>query len=235
MNVRRIHPWLRTVLSLFLYVSIYYFLFRDIRSIALLVAVIVIHEAGHFVAMRAFGYANVHMMFIPLLGAYVSGKPGEVHPAKKLIVLFAGPLPGILIGVACAMLYSRGQQHLLYQLALMFIFLNVFNLIPLMPMDGGQIIEIIFPRSSSWIQTIFILAAVMAVLYYLKSSGNYILILVLLLLANRLLRVWRSKPVVVDINETEPHLELSNHQRLVSGIIWFVAILIPLQTLYRII
>jgi Zn-dependent protease len=199
------------------------------------VAVIVIHEAGHFIAMRAFGYANVHMMFIPLLGAYVSGKPGEVHPAKKLIVLFAGPLPGILIGMVCAMIYSRGQQHLLYQLALMFIFLNVFNLMPLAPMDGGQILGIVFPRSGRWIQTGFILAVALAIVYYIERSKNYVLVLILLLLANRLFSVWRRRDSEEATNETEPQVGLSRNEKIVSCIIWLVAILIPLQTLYRII
>ena len=67
----KLHPWLRTFLSLVLYVTVYYLLFRDIRSIALLVLVIVLHELGHYIAMRSFGYSNVKMLFIPMLGAFV--------------------------------------------------------------------------------------------------------------------------------------------------------------------
>ena len=43
----RSNPWLRTLFSLALYITVYYLIFRDLRSIALLVLVIVLHELGH--------------------------------------------------------------------------------------------------------------------------------------------------------------------------------------------
>ena len=229
----RLHPWLRTLLSLVLYVSVYYLLFRDIRSIALLVLVIVLHELGHYIAMRSFGYSDIKMLFIPMLGAFVSGSPITIDPGKKLVVLFAGPLPGILIGMISAMIYSRTHQHIFYQLALMFIFLNVFNLIPLTPMDGGQIVQTLFKKAGRWVQTCFILVASAALLYWIMNKGNYLLILLLLLLTSRLLRLWKRGEDIAE-NETELPVELSWNEKVLFLSIWLAAIIIPLLTLYRI-
>ena len=230
----KLHPWLRTVLSLVLYVTVYYLLFRDIRSIALLVLVIVLHELGHYIAMRSYGYSNVKMLFIPMLGAFVSGSPIRVDPGKKLVVLFAGPLPGIVLGMIFAMIYSRTQQHIYYQLALMFIFLNVFNLIPLTPMDGGQIVQTLFNKGGRWIQTGFILISSVVIIYWMVKRGNYFLGFLLLLLTSRLLQIWKRKPDMAE-KETEPTMELSWNEKTIFLSIWLAAIIVPLQTLYRII
>lgn len=227
------HPWLRTLLSLMLYVFVYYLLFRDIRSIALLVLVIVIHEAGHYIAMRAYGYRNVRMLFVPMFGAFVSGSPLDVNPARKLVVLFAGPLPGILLGVLSGVIYSHHGGHIFYLLSLMFILLNLFNLIPITPMDGGQILQTMFPRAARWVQTMVILTFCALIYIYLRERGGYIWLLLVLLLASRLFSLWKRREQEVQ-NETEPHAGLSWNERTIFLAVWLAAFLVPMQTLYRI-
>ena len=63
-----------------------------------LLIVLVIHEMGHFIAMKVFKYQNVRMLFIPLMGAFVQGKKSNYSQKQSLIVLIAGPFPGIIIG-----------------------------------------------------------------------------------------------------------------------------------------
>lgn len=232
----RSNPWLRTLFSLALYISVYYFLFRDLRSIGLLVLVIVLHELGHYIAMRAFGYRNLEMLFVPMLGAYVSGQHASVEPGKRVIVLFAGPIPGLVLGTMFGMLYSYHHQYILYLLEVMFILLNLFNLIPIAPMDGGQILNILFPRVQRSLQTIFILLAAAVVIYVMVLYKTYILALLILLLASRLFRLWQRQPLHTDEpKKTEPLAELSRNEKIMFLTIWVIAIIIPLQTLYRVI
>jgi Zn-dependent protease len=232
----RSNPWLRTLFSLALYVSVYYLLFRDLRSIALLVLVIVLHELGHYVAMRAFGYHNLEMLFVPMVGAFVSGQHTSVEPGKRLIVLFAGPIPGLVLGTMFGMLYAYNNQYIFYLLALMFILLNLFNLIPIAPMDGGQILNILFPRVQQSLQTIFILLAAAVMSYVMVVYKTYILALLILLLASRLFRLWQRQPMVEqEQKKTEPLAELSRNQKIMFITLWLIAIIIPLQTLYRVI
>jgi stage IV sporulation protein FB len=227
----RLTPAVRTVLSLLLYAGIYYLIFKDTRSIILLLAVIIVHESGHFIAMRSFGYTNVRMLFIPLFGAFVSGQPAAVDPGKKMVVLFAGPLPGIILGMCSAYVYTVNHEHIFYLLALMFIFLNVFNLLPLTPMDGGQMLNILFPDQSRWVQTLFILLSSLALGLAAYITRNYLLIFLILLIWLRLGTLWR--PVKRDA-EPGPEKVLTYLQRLYFTLIWLAFMVLPLVTLYKI-
>ena len=74
-------------------------LVESLQFIGMLVGILFIHELGHFVAMRWFGYRNVRMFFIPFFGAGVSGQHFNVAGWKKVVVSLLGPVPGIGIGI----------------------------------------------------------------------------------------------------------------------------------------
>lgn len=225
---------LRTLLSLLLYAGIYYLIFRDLKSIAFLLAVVILHEAGHYIAMRIYGYANVRMLFIPLFGAFVSGQPGSTDAGRKMIVLFAGPLPGILLGMVSAYAYTVSHNYVFYQLALMFIFLNAFNLLPLTPMDGGQMLEILFPEHSKWVQTLFIVTSSIALSLVIYLTRNYLLVVLILLLWSRLMSIWRKRPASVDTKNAGLLNSPGVLQILLYTLIWLVFMVLPMITLYRI-
>jgi Zn-dependent protease len=114
---------------------------------AMLLPILFFHELGHFAAMRLFRYSNVKMFFIPLLGAAVSGRHYNVPGWKKVIVSLAGPLPGIFLatGLGCCAVYYRIDW--LQHAAMLTIFLNGFNLLPILPLDGGWVVHaLLFSR-----------------------------------------------------------------------------------------
>jgi Zn-dependent protease len=232
------HPLLRTLVSLLLYVGIYYLLFHDLKSILLLVVVIVIHESGHYIAMKMYGYGNVKMLFIPLLGAFVSGQPIHIHPVKKMVVLMAGPLPGILIGMICGMIFSRNHEYIYYQLALMFIFLNVFNLLPVSPLDGGQMLETLFFRSNKVVQTIFIVFSSLAIGLLAWGTKNYALLLIDVFLLIRINIIWKKKGLEVSEEEHTETLEneivMGNTGKAAFSVLWLLSMVMPLLALIRI-
>lgn len=100
-------------------------------------ATLFVHELGHYLAMRCFKYRELRMFFLPLLGAAVTGKHYNVAGWKKAIVSLMGPLPGIFIGAAMAVFaFAYGNQWMAGA-AFLVIGLNLFNLLPLLPLDGG--------------------------------------------------------------------------------------------------
>jgi stage IV sporulation protein FB len=232
------HPLFRTLFSLLLYIGIYYILFHDLKSILLLVVVIVIHEAGHFIAMKYYGYGNVKMLFIPLLGAFVSGQPAHVHPVKKMVVLMAGPLPGILIGMICAMIFSHNHQYIYYQLALMFIFLNVFNLLPVSPMDGGQMLETLFFSSKIVVQIIFLVLSAIIIAFLAWATKNYALLLIDIFLLMRISLIGKKKipreGEELNAEAAEEEIIMSNTGKAAFSILWLLSMVMPLLALIRI-
>ncbi len=118
----------------------------DARFAVMLLAVLALHELGHLAAMRWAGYRDLRMFFIPLFGAVASGRHADATPWQRLLVLLAGPLPGMLLGALLAALVLAGKltatPWLLEAVALLVV-LNYFNLLPFVPLDGGRVLELL--------------------------------------------------------------------------------------------
>ncbi|CAA6803630.1 MAG: Unknown protein [uncultured Sulfurovum sp.] len=120
-------------------------------TLPLLIVILIVHELGHYFAMRYFGYQDTSIFFIPFFGAAAKGDKEHVTPFEEYIVSLAGPLPGIIIGVGIFM-YVGGSTELkeiswVQQYALFSIILNYLNLLPIYPLDGGKIVQsLLFTR-----------------------------------------------------------------------------------------
>jgi len=139
--------WILLVGSFVLFLVLARMLDNPLEWLLIVVAVIVLHEAGHYLGMLLFGYRDVRMFFIPLFGAAVSGRSGGAAGWKRAVVALLGPLPGLFIGAACALLYVPGQP-LLHRFAWAFLLLNGTNLLPIYPLDGGRLVQdVLFSRN----------------------------------------------------------------------------------------
>lgn len=120
----------------------------SVTDILILIVVLLIHETGHLLAMRLFGYQNVQMFFIPFFGAAVSGRSDNVAGYKKALVSLMGPVPGIFIGIGCLIANLFTVSETMFTVGMMFILINGFNLLPFFPLDGGRLVyEVLFCRN----------------------------------------------------------------------------------------
>ena len=120
---------------------------RVFELLAITVPILLVHEGGHYLAMRVFRYRNVRMFFIPGLGAAVSGQGYEAPGWKKVIVSLMGPLPGIVLGTALGVAGMWTHHPLLVKAAMLAVLLNGFNLVPVLPLDGGRVVQyLLFSR-----------------------------------------------------------------------------------------
>ncbi|MBI3861686.1 MAG: hypothetical protein HY290_07305, partial [Planctomycetia bacterium] len=115
---------------------------QNAENLAWLVAVLLIHESGHFAGMKLFGYRDVRMFFLPFFGAAVSGRSSNVPGWQAGVVILLGPVPGIAVGAALGVVSLALGNESLRSTALLFACLNGFNLLPLMPLDGGRLLEL---------------------------------------------------------------------------------------------
>ena len=112
-----------------------------------LISVLLFHELGHAVAMWLFRYRNLRMFFIPFFGAAVSGRNYNVPGWKKTVVSLAGPLPGIAVGIVLGIAAMILRNDFLFDAALMAVGVNGFNLLPVLPLDGGWVMHaLLFSR-----------------------------------------------------------------------------------------
>jgi stage IV sporulation protein FB len=154
--------WLKSFVSLALYLILGYYIFNKQWEFLLIITLIVMfHELGHFFAMKFFRYKDLGIFFIPLLGAYVSGTKQEVSQKESAIIILAGPLPGIILGIIMYLLYKSNPQLEISgisfeRISLSLIILNLINLIPVYPLDGGQLLNRVFLDEESWVSKGFV-------------------------------------------------------------------------------
>ncbi len=113
----------------------------DVKVALIIFTVILFHEGGHAVAMRIVGHAAVHIFFVPLLGALTIGKAMNPSIRERIVILLAGPVPGLVIGLLLLLLYKHDKSPLVYGAALGFLVINALNIIPVIPLDGGRVFE----------------------------------------------------------------------------------------------
>jgi len=198
---QRANVWLRSFTSLALYLILGYYIFPSYRMLLLITAIVIIHELGHFLAMKYYRYSDLGIFFIPLLGAYVSGTKREVSQIQSAVILLAGPLPGIILGIIFYFIDKNSSIDYFFHtplsnIALLFILLNIINLLPIYPLDGGQLLNRVFLDEESIISKLFIFisAALMCwAAWKLSSSGHLVYLVLLIFPAMMLLRLRTDK------------------------------------------
>lgn len=154
------------------------------------VLLIFVHEMGHYVAARRRGLAVGAPTFIPFVGAWIQLKDLPHDVETEAYVGIAGPLAGTFAALGCYLVAREFDSRLLLALAYAGFFLNLFNLIPLAPFDGGRITAIISPRV--WLLGVPILVA----LFFYRPSP--LLILVALLAAPQVWKAFNYDPTAPE-------------------------------------
>ncbi|QDU27682.1 Peptidase family M50 [Anatilimnocola aggregata] len=196
--------WLLISMALFALTSLGGF---NLLGMGLLVAVLLLHESGHFLGMKLFGYRDVKMFFIPFFGAAVSGKKHAVPAWQEIVVLLLGPLPGLILGTVLFFAFRpTDSKSLMFQLVAMLVALNGFNLLPLIPLDGGRVMNLLIFRRHPALEVVFKIFAVLG-LALLAITGSIILGLMAFFmligipygykLASRARRLRREFPTIV--------------------------------------
>ena len=137
------------------------------------VLLILIHELGHGYAMRRAGVDAGWPVFIPFFGAMIAMKGLPRSRSVEADIAFGGPLAGTAASLLCAGAGLLFSSKLLLALSSTGFFLNLFNLAPMSPLDGGRVAQAFSPRA--WIAGLIILGG----LFLITPSPQLILIGVL--------------------------------------------------------
>ncbi len=134
-----------TLISLVLSLVTYAILFGWQFGIAL-IYVLFVHEMGHLVAAKIKGIRTTPAVFIPFMGAVIGMKERPKDAATEAFVAYGGPLFGLLSTLPPLFLFQATHQPIWGVTVLVGAMLNLFNLIPISPLDGGRIIGVLSPH-----------------------------------------------------------------------------------------
>lgn len=168
---------LRRIVALGATIAFFIFVFgRDepLQTAVTILILAALHEAGHWLPMRIFGYRGISPIFIPFTGSTERARKLHASPWQQLIVLLGGPLPGLIAGLAMlAHGYFYPDTPLwLIDAAGMAVALNALHLLPVLPMDGGKIIDLLVFRDLPFLRPFFTVTASLSafiVAIFLKS------------------------------------------------------------------
>ena len=149
------------------------------------VLLLLVHEMGHVFQLRREGIKASAPMFIPFLGAMVAMKELPKDAAAEARVGLAGPVLGSIGCLVPLGLYALTGNELFQALAFVGFFLNLFNLLPVLPLDGGRAMAALSP--ALWLVGFALLIAVTLLF------PNPIMLLVLLFGGMETYRRWKAR------------------------------------------
>jgi membrane-associated protease RseP (regulator of RpoE activity) len=203
--------------SMFLSVWLYATWFGGWKIGIVFVALIVVHELGHYVTLRNFGLSPNLPMFIPGFGAFVSA-PNFGTPAQSVTSSIAGPAFGAAAAAICWAYGAVTHEPFWLVCAYIGFFLNFINLLPIPMLDGGAIAGAIDARL--WFVGVPLFLGLM--LFVGVTAFSVIFLLVVAVVAvPRLIALWRG--------ELDPRASgLTPVQRTAAGIAYLGLILLTL-------
>lgn len=150
---------------------------------ALLLVLILIHELGHVVAMRWAGIPVRGIYFVPFFGGVAVGEGiGATQVARGLVALM-GPGLSILTTLLFFLLATQNGNSTMANVALMSALLNGFNLLPILPLDGGRILQVLLSRADDKVTRIVQGGMLLIGFSLALFLGDWLLGLIMMLIA----------------------------------------------------
>jgi Zn-dependent protease len=174
------------------------------------VVLLFVHEMGHVIQLRREGVEASAPVFIPFLGAAVWAKSLGGNALAEARVGLAGPILGSLGSLACLPLAEATGNELFRALAFTGFFLNLFNLVPVLPLDGGRAMAAMAP----WMWIVGFGVMVGAALAF----PNPIIILILLFGGMETWRRWKQRRDADE--ETQAYYRVAPRHRLLVALVY---------------
>jgi Zn-dependent protease len=138
------NPLMLTGVSALISAFVYSFIFGPLVSIGFTLSLF-IHEMGHYVAARRQNISVTVPVFIPFVGALINFKENPYNAEQEAYIGIAGPIAGTIAAMISFALFQYTGNSVFLTVAMLGFFLNLFNLLPLSPLDGGRTVTVISP------------------------------------------------------------------------------------------
>ena len=160
-----------TFFSMLLSLGVYWTAFGWKFALGLVLS-IYIHEMGHVVMLRKYGFKATGPLFLPGLGAVILLKQQPANPREDAAIGLAGPIYGLGAAAAALLLWYLTGKPIFGAIGTIGAWINLFNLLPVWTLDGGRAFRV-FSRSEKWIA-----AAAAGAAYLVAPDGMLLLLLI---------------------------------------------------------
>jgi Zn-dependent protease len=155
---------------------------------ASLLIVILLHELGHVIAMRWVGIPVRGIYFVPFFGGVAVGESLGATEATRGFVALMGPAFSMLTTLVCIFLSYQSRDPFISDLALLSALLNGFNLLPILPLDGGHVLQAMTSRLTPGMARAVTTLTFCIGIGLAITFSDYLLLIILLLIAPSILK-----------------------------------------------
>ncbi|WP_175422530.1 site-2 protease family protein [Vibrio scophthalmi] len=193
----------------------YSWLFSFQFAIAL-IACLVVHEYGHVKAMKYFGMKTKGIYLVPFLGGLALTDEKINTRWQDVVISIMGPMFGFVLSLILLVVYWVTGEMFFAGLAAFNAFLNLFNLLPILPLDGGHILKSISFSMNSLTGMILCTAAAVGGVFLSYTLGLSLLGFLLIMGTLEIIMEWRYR-------HHSHLLPLDRYGQIVAGL-WYVAL-----------
>jgi len=174
-----------------------------------LIGLIFVHEMGHWLEAKRQGLPVSAPLFIPFLGASIFLKEHPESAWREFQLAIAGPLLGSLGALGVYAVAVAEDSNRLRAIAFLGFFINLFNLLPVVPLDGGRIVAAIHP--ALWVLGF---AGLVGLVFF---APNPILIIIVVIAGLELWNRWRMR----NHPEMQSYYRVTAQQRAIVAVLYF--------------
>jgi len=175
------------------------------------VLLLFVHEMGHVLQLRKEGVKASTPMFIPFMGAVITSRSLGRDALAEARVGLAGPVLGSIGAAACLVIAVASGSDFFRALAYVGFLINLFNLIPVLPLDGGRAMAAMAP----WMWFVGF-ASLIPLLFVLH--GGFVIVVILVLGAYEIRRRWRARKS--GSPEQQAYYRVRPRHRLMVGVVY---------------
>lgn len=158
-----------------------------------LVACLVFHEYGHIRAMKYFGMKTKGIYLIPFLGGLALSDEKINTRWQDVVISIMGPFFGLVLSIVFTVLYWMTGEMIFAGLAVFNALLNLFNLLPILPLDGGHVLKSITFSMNTWIGLAGSIVTALLGIYISYTFGLTLLGFLLMMGMLEVVMEWRTR------------------------------------------
>jgi len=183
-----------------------------------IIPILLVHELGHLAAMKAFGYRNVSIFFIPFFGALTSGIRTDPSRSKDAIVSLSGPAVGIAVSILVAYVNKFHHSKILISFAIYGLTINLFNLLPILPFDGGKFWDSVLASRNHVLSIAFKALTVAALLAVGAKFEDWIFLLLAFSIGMQVREQWIERKASRLVTFRNRHVEEITREQIRSAL-----------------
>ena len=165
----------------------------SIEFALMLIGCLVVHEYGHVRAMKYFGIKTKGIYLIPFVGGLAVSDDKITTRWQDVVISLMGPAFGLITSVLGVVLYYTTEMEIFAGVAVLSALLNLFNLLPILPLHGGHVLKSISFSMRSWIGLSVCLLGVLFGLWLSYTFGLMLLVFFLFVGALEIIFEWRGR------------------------------------------